>query len=870
MKKQLIQFLASSFLLGISISTQAQEDWVSKEYNGAPWTSNVSHPHTITQGLANKHVSISASHGKYWNNDKQEWAWQRPHLYCTTEDLFTQTIVIPYLIPMMEKAGAIVFSPRERSWQKNEVIVDNDTKSSGYKEQNNRQKWQKSNYPGFSNAQRFYRDEENPFQMGTARVCATTADKNLESLAIWSPTIPESGKYSVYISYQSFMESADDALYTIHHAGGKTEFHVNQKIGGGIWVYLGTFEFNTQRPDQAMVTLSNYSKHNGVVVADAIRFGGGMGNIIRDENATTSGLPRFLEGARYSTQWYGFPYDVYSSYKGEKDYNDDINSRSFATNYLTGGSIFNPDSLGIGVPIELQLAIHSDAGVTTDKSWVGSMTICSTENDSLTNYPGGISRQASKNYATMLLNNLTRDLDSEYKLNWIGREIRDRNYSESKRAHVPSAIFELLSHQNFEDIQFGHDPNAKFSIARSIYKTTARFINNTHHKETTIAPLPIHAFAIEFGNNANEIILSWKPTLDPQDITAVPTSYIIYTRTGDNGFDNGQVVNATSAKMSIVPGNIYSFKITAINPGGESMDSEILCAYISPSDSKQKRVLIINGFERLSGPKPIETENELGFDIMTDIGVPYMSTPGFSGAQISFNKAKLGSEREDGCGYSGSELEGMLIVGNTFDNAYLHGKAIATTGQYSFVSCSKEAVEKSTVNLSDYAIVDLLLGLQKNDGWSLKYYKTFTPELIAHIKSYLHRNGSLFVSGSYIGSDMQSPEEQNFTSTYLKYALDETLVPTMQETSAINGCGMKIRIPRTFNEKQYAVQTADCLRPMGAAFPAFAYAENNRCAGIAYQGKDYKLMATGFPFESINNETDRAKIMTAILQFLAK
>lgn len=147
MKKQLIQFLASSFLLGISISTQAQEDWVSKEYNGAPWTSNVSHPHTITQGLANKHVSISASHGKYWNNDKQEWAWQRPHLYCTTEDLFTQTIVIPYLIPMMEKAGAIVFSPRERSWQKNEVIVDNDTKSSGYKEQNNRQKWQKSNYP---------------------------------------------------------------------------------------------------------------------------------------------------------------------------------------------------------------------------------------------------------------------------------------------------------------------------------------------------------------------------------------------------------------------------------------------------------------------------------------------------------------------------------------------------------------------------------------------------------------------------------------------------------------------------------------------------------------------------------------------------
>lgn len=869
MKNLIIQFLASCFLLGISISAQAQYTWLGREYDGAPWTANISRPYTITQGLANKHISVYASHGKYWNNDKQEWAWQRPHLYCTTEDLFTQTIVVPYLIPMMEKAGAVVFSPRERSWQKHEVIVDNDAKNSGYKEHQGHQKWQKSHFAGFAHTQHVYKDLENPFVMGTARVCGTTTDKNQESVAQWTPAIPEKGQYAVYVSYQSFVESADDALYTVFHAGGKTEFHVNQKMGGGTWVYLGTFEFNAQNPEQAAVTLSNYSRHNGVVTADAVRFGGGMGNIARD-NGTTSGLPRFLEGARYSTHWAGFPYEVYSTYKGEKDYSDDINCRSFATNYLTGGSVYNPDSVGIRVPIEMQLAIHSDAGVTNDKSWVGSMTICSTENDSLTNYPGGISRQASKNYATLLLNNLTRDLDSEYKLNWIGREVRDRNYSESKRAHVPSAIFELFSHQNFEDIQFGHDPNAKFSIARSIYKSTARFINNIHGKETIIAPLPIHAFSIDFGQNANEIILSWKPTLDPLDITAVPTSYVIYTRTGNNGFDNGQVINGSSAKMNLMPGIIYSFKITAINPGGESMDSEILCAYVSPTDNRQKRVLIVNGFERLSGPKPIETDKELGFDILTDIGVPYMKTPGFSGAQLSFNKAKLGSEREDGCGYSGSELEGMLIVGNTFDNTFIHGSAIAANGQYSFVSCSKEAVEKGLVNLSSYALVDLLLGLQKNDEWSLKYYKTFTPELMAHIKSYLHRNGSLFVSGAYIGSDMQSAEEQDFTSTYLKFTLDETLPPAQQETSAINGCGMKIRIPRIFNEKQYAVQTADCLRPAGAAFPAFAYMENNRCAGVAYQGKDYKLMATGFPFESINNETDRAKIMTAILQFLVK
>ena len=46
-----------------------------------------------------------------------------------------------------------------------------------------------------------------------------------------------------------------------------------------------------------MVVLSNESKEKGVVCADAVRFGGGMGNIAR--GGETSGLPRYLEGSRY-------------------------------------------------------------------------------------------------------------------------------------------------------------------------------------------------------------------------------------------------------------------------------------------------------------------------------------------------------------------------------------------------------------------------------------------------------------------------------------------------------------------------------------------------------------------------------------------
>ena len=82
-----------------------------------------------------------------------------------------------------------------------------------------------------------------------------------------------------------------------------------------------------------------------------MRFGGGMGNIVR--GGQVSGLPRYLEGARYSAQWAGMPYPVYAGYKGQNDLSDDINVRSRTINYLSGGSVFNPKEPGLGVPLEM-------------------------------------------------------------------------------------------------------------------------------------------------------------------------------------------------------------------------------------------------------------------------------------------------------------------------------------------------------------------------------------------------------------------------------------------------------------------------------------------------------------------------------------
>ena len=837
------------------------------DYKDKAWVKNISRPNEISRGLQDRHIAIWQSHGNYFKNDKNEWGWQRPRLFCTTEDLFTQSFVLPYVIPMLENAGAIVYTPRERDTQKNEIIVDNDTPNASlYLEVGSKKAhWATTPIKGFAQKKAIYRDGENPFTDGTCRFIPTERKKKNkdQAFAEWVPTLPAKGEYAVYVSYRTLPNSVSDAKYLVFHNGGVTEFKVNQKIGGGTWVYLGTFEFDKGNNDYGMVVLSNESSEHGVVCADAVRFGGGMGNIER--GGKTSGLPRYLEGARYSAQWAGMPYEVYAGRKGENDYADDINTRSNTINYLSGGSVYNPQQPGLGIPLEMTMALHSDAGCSKTDELIGSLGIYTTDfNNGKLNT--GIDRYASRDLADILLTQIQKDIYSSYNLSWTRRSMWNRNYSETRLPATPSTIIELLSHQNFADMQLGHDPNFKFTVGRAIYKGILQFVAGQHDKEYVVQPLPVSNFAIRFGKKKNTLELSWKGENDPQEPTAQPREYIVYTRIGYGGFDNGTLVSKTSHTVKIEPGLVYSFKVTAVNRGGESFPSEILSAY--KAKRERERVLIINGFDRVSGPAVINTFDKAGFDLEQDPGVPYLSNISFSGAQIGFDRAQAGKEGEGSLGYSGSELEGMKIAGNTFDYPFIHGKAIKAAGKYSFVSCSDEAVENGTVTLEDYPVVDYILGMEKEDPVHKVYYKTFSSAMQRIITSYCQSGGNLFVSGAYVGSDMSGTQgNREFTEKILKYGYQSSM--TDKSSNRINGLGRTITIPRAPNETSYAVPAPDCIVPVDTAFPVFTYVPGNQSAGIAYKG-NYRTFVLGFPFESIQSEADRATIMAGILGFFTQ
>ena len=814
-----------------------------REHKGDAWVKNISRPYEVEEGLEGRHIALWQSHGKYFKHAKGTWEWQRPRLFTTNEDMFTQSFVVPYLMPMLENAGAVVFTPRERDWQRHEVIVDNDGTGTYQEVKSRKGKWKTTSEQGFAIRRRIYTDGQNPFDEGTARF-AKTEKKAEKAFAQWIPNIPETGRYAVYVSYQSLPESVSDAKYLVFHKGGVTEFLVNQQMGGGTWVYLGHFEFDKGTNDYGMVILSNQSKQKGVVCADAVRFGGGMGNIARE--GQTSGLPRYLEGARYNAQWSGMPLDVYNRTEGKNDYNDDINTRSRMTNYVSGGSVYNPSEKGLGVPIEMTLGFHSDAGISKIDGWIGSLGIYTTDfNGGRLN--SGVSRYTSRDLTDMVLTGIQEDVSSKYGILWTRRAMWNRNYSETRLPAVPSMILELLSHQNFADMKLGHEPDFKFTVARSIYKSILRFNAMMHDADYTVQPLPVTRFAIEQGGKKS-FRLSWQGVIDPQEPSARPEGYIVYTRLGHGGWDNGTYVKGNSYTFEAEEGLVYSFKITAVNKGGESFPSEILSAY--HAKKSQGTILIVNAFDRTSGPATIETPTHQGFDMARDPGIPYIASASHCGAQLSFDRRGIGRETPDGLGYSGSEMEGMLIAGNTFDYPFLHGKAIQSAGGYSFVSCSDEAIEQGYIRMEDYPITDLIFGAEKSVA---------STKMQERIADYTRQGGHLLVSGSYLGSILPA----SLAEGVLKFKHGGSMWGVT--TGQVSGANTTLTFPTQVNEKTYAVPSPDCLLPTGNAYSSFVYTPGNYGAGIAYKGTDYRTFVLGFPFESIEGVEQRARVMKAAL-----
>ena len=872
-----------------------------------PLVTNISDPAvSFGKGLQNNHIALWQSHGWYYEQKLGRWEWQRARIFQTVEDLYTQSYVLPFLVPMLENAGANVLLPRERDYNTTELIIDQDGNSddSAYSETNGREAWRNTDSAGFANPKGVYLDGENPFRMGRTRQTKTVS-KGAESVATWIPDIPEKGKYGVYVSYQTVKSSSDDARYSVYHAGGKTDFLVNQQMGGGTWIFLGYFDF--EEGTSHRITLSNKSSRAGrIITADAVKIGGGMGNIARmphpegfeSENTKSSdslvqketlvskinyspeisGYPRYAEGARYWMQWAGVPDTVYNRTEGKNDYTDDYAGRGMWVNWLAGGSSVLPKKKGLNIPLDLAFAFHTDAGTFWGDTIVGTLGIYMTHHND-ERFENGRSRWASRDLSELIMEEITNDLRRDFEPDWTRRHLWNRSYAEARIPNVPTMLLELLSHQNFADMRYGLDPSFRFTVSRSIYKGMLRFLATQYNRPYVVQPLPVKDFSALFTGDT-EVELQWQPTADPGESSAVPTRYIVYSRINGGGFDNGVLVDTNSHKIRIRKEDIYSFRVAAMNEGGISFPSEIL-SVCRKSDQKGE-VLIVNGFTRVSAPFSFTTSEDsiAGFVGSVDNGVPYIADHHFIGQMHEFRRIIPWMDDDaSGFGDSNADYETTEVAGNNFDYPFIHGQAFAEAG-YSFVSSSAKAIENKSVSLQSYKIVDWILGKQRE--WSIARgakpprFKTFSKPNQETIADYCNNGGNIIVSGAFVGTDLwdnpyATKADREWAQQTLKYKWRNNNGAVTGQIKAVPSPFLPIqgnyKYYNELNSESYVVEHPDAIEPADEnAFTVFRYSENNLSAGILFKGEKYNTCILSFPIEAINGQENRNKLVKSITE----
>ena len=794
---------------------------------------------TFHKGLSGRHIALWQSHGRYYNEEQDIWMWQRAQLHRTVEDMYTQSYVIPFLMPMLENAGAYVMTPRERDIQWREIICDNDASFDGPRDGKMRKagsysekgSWKDAG-EGFADFKSAYTFSDTPFSAGSARSADCSGAKASAS-AVWTAEIEERGNYAVYVSYKTLENSSKEARYTVRHMGGETQFTVNQKRGGGTWIYLGTFEFSPE--SGASVTLDNRGESGLCVSADAVKIGGGMGKLER--GGRTSGVPAFAEGAHYWMQWAGADSTITRNW--ETDYTNDFASRGLWTTMMKEQK---------EIPFDLSFAFHSDAGVTPNDSIVGTLAIYTLRADGEREFSDGRDRIISRLLCDYVQTQVVQDIRADFNPEWTRRGLWDKSYSESRTTGVPAMILELLSHQNFADMKYGLDPAFRFTVSRAVYKGILKTLSDYYDVPYVVQPLPVEKFSARI-KESDKVRLEWSPVKDRLEPTADAAGYTVYTRIDGGAFDKGVETRNPHIEINIQKGHIYSFKVEAWNEGGRSFPSEILSVGIADSQDA-KEVLIINNFDKVSAPAWIDTPDYAGFRGSKDQGVPYLYDISYIGENYEFDRnAEYVDDDYPGFGATHSDKACQVIAGNSFDYPYVHGKALLELG-YSFSSMSAKAFCGSG---AEAFALDLICGKQGGDK-----FPVYTEELKKELREFAGRGGHIFISGSNIASDASA----------------SGFVSELFGIKAVNpyGSGFSVIGEMPFAgepcSQVYSVQHPDGMRPVGRnASIWLRYPDARYGAAVRYESGRYKSVSLGVPLETLLREEDRTELLKSVLEF---
>ena len=609
--------------------------------------------------LSGKAVWLSAGHGWYWSESLNRWTTQRGNNYGLVEDFSNAEAVNYYLARYLWNAGADTWLVRERSMIGYEVVVDNDAGAPGYVETGD---WQTSLSPGYGG--------------GTYRFASTLAGGT--ATATWTPDLPQAGWYAVWAWYRPGDNRTVDARYEVHHAGGVTPVSISQEVHGLTWRYLGEYYF--QAGTGGGLSLLNASSDTGqALIADAVRFGGGPGSIA--EPGGTSGRPRWEEQATYWAHYQGAPIEP-------SDY--DPSARPLYAEWEAARG--EPGEAAEAV----YLSWHTNAGGGTGTD----SFICASE-------PTAGSLELQDWVHTELIHDLRAGWDPD----WVNRGQKAADFSELyELSTMPGVLLEVAFHDTEDpgDADDLKEPLFRQIAARAVYQGIVKYHAARTGTAVHLLPEPPRRLAAR-STGPGQVALTWAaPPCCDGLLGDAAEGYKVYHSDDGRAFDDGLAVSGPSLVLDgLAGGSLHFFRVTALNPGGESFPTPVV-ALRTPPAGGEPDFLIVDGFDRLDAAAM----------------VPQWEAPFLGTAQRMF-------------------LERM----NTYGYAVQHAQALAACG-LAFDGAVNEAVAAGDVGLGGYPALDWFVGEDSVADAALDGAER------ALLAAYLDGGGRLLLSGSEIGYDL--------------------------------------------------------------------------------------------------------------------
>jgi len=765
--------------------------------------------------LSGRIIYTCAGHGWAWNGKR--WTTGRGVALEMNED-YGNLDQMNFFVPYAFNSGATVVAFRPIGYQPNEVVLDNDSRGVRFSG-----KW-------FDSRSSVYYG-----RVGAVPYRFVLLDKSETATATYTPKLPAAGHYPVY-TWVRHGSDRTSQLYRVLHTGGQTLVRVPHHMVGNGWVYLGTYYFEAGADrKRGSVVVSNLQPSPGfgaVAVADAIRFGNGMGDVVPAPGGPISTYPREDEAS-----WYWIWSSLGQGQTNVLSTRSDDQGSSNVSAPPRMARAMNREQEG-NIYQRVYLGFHSNAG--GGRGAIGLWNNPARFPGTDTPHQRRLAELAGAELTTTLCGVTVPPLELPwFKRSTVAFARGDFAFGEINNRSIQNefdaTILEVAFHDSPADARLLRDPKVRDIAARCSYQALVRYMNEFDGLPLQFLPGPpgnLRVTGVPEG-----VLVAWD---EPSDARQNPVDSYLVCRS-ENGYGFGQPVSVpgtqTAVTVSDLPrGQAVYFQVTAVNAGGESVPSEVAGCRLA-NKATASRVLFVNAFTefaRFNNPR------------QTLRATNYLSPSGI-----------------------GRMDRVIPRLNNGFDYVVQHGQALAANG-VAFDSCQREAVASGTIPLDGYQVVFWASGRQTTNIVTAAERRALT--------AYLGQGGNLLLSGSAIAEALRGTEDgANDLSRQLHAVPADEPGASARFLSFVPARGSIFRRnrPGVFgdaSDQSYFINGVCRLRPAGpGAQPCLLYPESPGAAAVQYDGSDGggKAICLGFPFECLSSAKVRARYMKDALRFFA-